>query len=372
MSGDLTLALAALGGVVLVGVVAHGAWQARRADPKKAVTADSRFEPREPVMGGAEDAAPGDALPAGSRSDARSAGASAASPGRDELTIDGAPSRQQLRRSMPRVDALIDVIVPMTLEAPVTGDAVLSHLPGSRRAGSKPFFIEGLNADNGEWEAPVAGQRYGELQAGLQLANRSGALNEIEYSEFVQKLEVFADAVGAMADFPDLLDVAARARELDAFAGEHDAQMSVQLRARSAAWSVGYVVQQASRHGFVPGVLPGRLVLPSAEEGAPPVLTLTFDSQAALSDDPGAAALRELALGFDVSQTDVAASPFAAWHASAIALSQDLDADVVDDRGQPLTSAGFTFIDGELVRLYEALQARDLAAGSPAARRLFS
>ncbi|MEI2677818.1 MAG: hypothetical protein V9G29_08225 [Burkholderiaceae bacterium] len=40
MSGDLTLALAALGGVVLVGVVAHGAWQARRADPKKAVTAD--------------------------------------------------------------------------------------------------------------------------------------------------------------------------------------------------------------------------------------------------------------------------------------------------------------------------------------------
>lgn len=371
MSGNLTVALAALGGVVLAGVVAHGAWQARRADPKKVAPSAPRPEPREPVMGPAGDPSLEDTLPGVLHREGQS-DEGPSNPGSHELTIDGAPTRQQLRRAMPRVDALIDVIVPMTLEAPVTGDAVLAHLPGSRRAGSKPFFIEGLNADHGEWEPPVAGQRYGELQAGLQLANRTGALNEIEYSEFVQKLESFVEAIGAMADFPDMLDVAARARELDAFAGEHDAQMAVQLRARGAAWSVGYLVQQASRHGFVPGVLPGRLVLPSAEDGAPPVLTLTFDSQAALSDDPNAAALRELTLGFDVSQTDPVASPFAVWHASAIGLSQDLDADLVDDRGQPLTEAGFTFIDGELVRLYAALQARDLPAGSAAARRLFS
>jgi hypothetical protein len=37
-----------------------------------------------------------------------------------------------------------------------------------------------------------------------------------------------------------------------------------------------------------------------------------------------------------------------------------------------LTPDGFAFIDGELVRLHEALAARDLAAGSAAARRLFS
>jgi hypothetical protein len=175
-----------------------------------------------------------------------------------------------------------------------------------------------------------------------------------------------------MADFPDMMDVAGRARELDAFAGDHDAQMVLLLRARSAAWSVGYVLQQASHHGFVPGVLPGRLVLPSDEDDAPPVLTLNFDPQAALSDDPNQAALRELTLGFDVAQTDVAKSPFAAWQASATGLARDLDAGMVDDRGQPLTPDSFAFIDGELVRLYEALAARDLAAGSAAARRLFS
>lgn len=368
MTSDLTLALAVLGGAVLIGVIAHGAWQARKVGPKKAEQPSARAEPREPVLG----AVPHDTLPGAYAPEADELSGRVAPHLGDAGVATAVAGRTLPRRMTPRIDALIDVIVPLTLEAPVTGDAVLSHLPGSRRAGSKPFFIEGLNADSGEWEPPLPGQRYGELQAGLQLANRTGALNEIEYSEFVQKLEVFADAIGAMADFPDMREVAARARELDAFAGEHDAQMAVQLRARSAAWSIGYVLQQASRHGFVPGVLPGRLVLPSAEDGAPPVLTLAFDSQAALSDDPHTAALQVLALGFDVSQTDPQAAPFAAWQASAQGLAQDLDADIVDDRGQPLTAEGFAFIDSELVRLYAALQARDLAAGSAAARRLFS
>ena len=46
-----------------------------------------------------------------------------------------------------------------------------------------------------------------------------------------------------MADFPDMLDVVARARELDDFASQHDAQLAVHLRANGAAWSVGYVQQ---------------------------------------------------------------------------------------------------------------------------------
>lgn len=350
---SLTIALAGLGGVVLAAVVAHGAWQARKAGPKR--PEEAPVEPREPVLGDATE---------------RIEPAAQHEP---ESSLPAMPAMPTLpRRPSARIDALIDAIAALTLEAPVSGDLLLAHQPPSRRAGSKPFLIEGLNTETGEWENPVPGQHYSELQAGVQLANRTGALNEIEYSEFVQKIEPFAEAIGAMADFPDMRDVAARARELDTFAGEHDAQMAVQLRARSAAWSIGYVVQQASSHGFVPGVLPGRLVMPSAEDGAPPLLTLVFDSQAALSDDPNSAPLRELTLGFDVSQTDAAARPFAAWQASATALSNDLDADIVDDRGQPLTPEGFAFIDGELVRLYEALQGRDLAAGSAAARRLFS
>jgi ZipA, C-terminal FtsZ-binding domain len=102
------------------------------------------------------------------------------------------------------------------------------------------------------------------------------------------------------------------------------------------------------------------------------VLTLTFDSQAALADDPNLAAVREVTLAFDVPQTDPKAAPFATWQSSAQALAQAMDATVVDDHGRALGAESFAAIGNELGQLYAALEARDLAAGSPAARRLFS
>jgi hypothetical protein len=283
-----------------------------------------------------------------------------------------APARRISKRLPLQLDALIDACATITIDAPVAGDVVLAHLPSKRHVGSKLVIVEGLDSETGAWEVPAAARRYGELQAGVQLASRTGALNEIEYSEFVQRMQTFAEAIGASMDPPDMLDVTARARELDAFASQHDAQLAVHLHARGAAWSVGYIQQHARRHGFVPGVVPGRLVYPPTEEGAPPVLTLTYDSQAALADEPDRAAVRDVTLAFDVPQTAPGAEPFQAWQAAAQALAVGMDAEVVDDEGRPLSSAGFESIGGELGQLYAALEARDLAAGSPAARRLFS
>lgn len=356
----LTVALAVLAGLVLAGIVAHGAWQSRRGpagrDPSVAVPR----EVREPVFDA--DGVSEVAIPA-PVPDAEGAAVDA------EPMI---PEARPARRTMPRLDALIDALITLRLDAPISAELALAHLPPTRRAGGKPFLIEGLNAEMGEWEHPRVGQHYGEFQAGVQMANRTGAINEIEFSEFVQTIQAFADAIGATADVPDMLDVVARGRELDAFAGEHDAQLAVRLRSRGSAWSVGYLEQHAARHGFVAGLVPGRLVLPAAEEGAPPVLSLSFDPIAALSEDPAQAVVREATLAFDVPQTDPSGDPFSAWQASAQALSLGMDAEVVDDQGRPLSANGFAAIGSELGQLYDALAARDLAAGSAAARRLFS
>ena len=82
--------------------------------------------------------------------------------------------------------------------------------------------------------------------------------------------------------------------------------------------------------------------------------------------------MRDVTLSFDVPQTDPKAEPFIAWQASAQALSLGMDAAIVDDDGRPLSSGGFEAIGAELGALYTALEARGLAAGSVAARRLFS
>jgi hypothetical protein len=270
------------------------------------------------------------------------------------------------------VDALIDAIVPLALEAPVSGEHALQHLPPSRRAGTKPFTIEGLDSRTGTWETLSPGRQYGELQAGVQLANRSGALNEIEYSEFVQKIEGFAEAIGARADIPDMLEVVARARELDALAAPLDAQLSITLRTNGVAWSVGFVQQVAARLGLVPGAVAGRWVLPAAEEGAPPMLALSVDPQAALAEDPQTAVVRECQLALDVPQTPSSVEPFPAWHLMGKKLADDLDATPCDDQGQPITLHAFDAIGKEIDELYRRLEQLDLAAGSPTARRLFS
>ncbi len=341
----LTTALVIVAVLALAALAAHGLWSTRRARPRRALAEATPVAPErvEPTLGD---------MPAGE------AGAAA-------------PLPAVPRRADARIDALIDAIATLALEAPASGEMLLAHLPSSRRAGSKPFIVEGLNATTGDWEALSLGQRYGELQAGVQLANRSGALNEIEYSEFVQKLQAFADAIAAVPDFPDMLDVVARARELDAFANPHDATLSVLLRANSVAWSVGYIQQCAQRHGFVPGALAGRLVQPADEEGAPPVLVLAFDAQAALAEDAAMAAVRELTLLLDVAQTPESVEPFAAWHAAIRALADDMDATAVDDQGRPLTLQHFAAIHEELNKLYRALESRDMAAGTAVARRLF-
>ncbi len=48
-----------------------------------------------------------------------------------------------------------------------------------------------------------------------------------------------------------------------------------------------------------------------------------------------------------------------------------MDATAVDDEGQPITLQQFAAIAEELTKLYRALESRDMAAGSPVARRLF-
>lgn len=358
----LGTALAVLGVVVLLALALHGWWTTRRARPRLLTGSDAagsgagagdRIEP--PLGGEALPAAPDAAQPAPLR---------------------GVPPM----RRVPRLDALIDAIVPLALEAPVTGELLLMHLPPTRRAGSKPFYIEGLDADSGVWEPPTPGRRYTELQAGVQLANRSGAINEIEYSEFLQKIGAFADAVGAGIDgarAPDMLDVVARARELDAMTTPLDVQLTVTLRANEAAWSLGYLQQVAGKIGFVLGAVPGRLVLPSADEGAPPLLVLAVESQAALAalgnegDAPGTG-VRNCTLTLDVPQTPASAEPFPAWQLAGKQLADDLDATPIDDQGRPINLHAYAAISQELDALYLRLDALDLAAGSAAARRLFS
>lgn len=344
MSG-FTVGLAIIGGLLLALLVAWNAWTTRRNTPRQPEAASTIAEP-----------APTQPME------------------RTEPVMDDEPlaASLPLPEKKPRLDALIDVLAPISVEGVVSGEAALAGLPPTRRAGSKPFAVEGRNEQTHEWETPRAGQRYTAFQAGVQLANRNGALNEIEYSEFVMKTQAFADAINGAPEFPEMRDEVSRARELDQFASSHDAQLGFTLRARNTAWSPGYVHQHAARLGFLAGAIPGRLVLPAGTPGHPPILGLSFSTQAALADDPAQSAIRELTLSLDVPQVARSEQPFVRMRDAAIALAAAMDGLITDDDGRVIPADALDVIGNDLEHLYDTLDARDLSAGSPQARRLFS
>lgn len=346
---NLQIGLAILGGLVLLAMAAHAAWKARKNRPRQAA-------PNDPGLGPDNESQVGAGI----------------EPGLDVAAFDVASFPLPLLEKRASMDALIDVIAPIALEGLVSGDAALAAMPPTRRAGSKPFAIEGFNESQRRWETPLVGQRYLLFQAGVQLANRSGALNEIEYSEFVMKTQAFCDAINGTPDFPEMREEVARARELDQFASDHDAQLGFVLRARNAAWSPGYVQQNAARLGFVAGAIPGRMVVPASTAGMPPVLGLSFDTQAALADDPAQSAIRDVAISLDVAQVDRSERAFERMREAALALAESMDGVVTDDNGQPLAPEAMDVIGAELEQLYDTLDQRDLSAGSALARRLFS
>ncbi len=345
---SLQLSLLGLGALVLVVVWGFNQWTSRRSRPRQATQHTVASEPdvnAEPVLG-AEAAL--------------------------EPTLEDDFSHLPLPERKLALDPLIDVVAVVEVDAVVSGDAALAAMPSTRRVGSKAFFAEGLSESSGEWEPLLPGRRYTGFQVGIQLANRLGPLNEIEYSEFVVKTQAFADAINGSVNFPDMLEEVARARELDQFASAHDAQLSMTLHARSAAWSPGYVQQHAARLGFVAGAIPGRMVLPAAVQGLPPVLALSFDMQAALADDPDMSAVRAIVLSLDVPQVSRSEQPFERLRHTLQTLSRDMDAVLTDGANQALSEQALDQVATELQGLYDALDARELSAGSAQARRLFS
>ena len=178
---SLQIGLAVAGGLVLAGVVAHSAWSARKNKPKQPTpelapgqTADTGHKPSRV----SEPAALHGALH--ERYEPRFDAVADQDSGLAALS---ALTTMMAIEKKPGLDALIDVIAPVLLESPVSGEAALVAVPTTRRVGSKPFAVEGANVHTGEWEFPAVGQRYSAFQCGVQLANRMGALNQIEYSE---------------------------------------------------------------------------------------------------------------------------------------------------------------------------------------------
>ena len=139
--------LAIAGGLVLVLVVAHSTWTSRQSQPKQA----------EPFLSNDELEAL-EVLP------------TEVSSIEPDAELEQSMHAQVTERDIKsQLDALIDVIATIELDSPVSGEAAIAALPPIRRVGNKLFMVEGLNADNGNWESLHTQRYYSAFQAGIQI-----------------------------------------------------------------------------------------------------------------------------------------------------------------------------------------------------------
>lgn len=263
------------------------------------------------------------------------------------------------------VDPLIDCLIPLSLETPVRGDKILPALQTLRRVGNKPIHYIGF-AVSGEWEPIVHGGVYTKLQAGVQMATRTTALNELEYSELVTRLRAVADEIGAEPEVPDMIEVMAEARILHRFVAGHDAQLGVNLAANGAPWAMSTLIGALENAGF--DVRPdGRFAMPDKESAGGGVL-FTLSTNVTL----GADTTSRLTLLLDVPCVAPARDGFGRMVETARGLTQRLDATIVDDFDRPLVDEALDEIKSQVGEFYQEMDAADIPAGSTRALRLFS
>ncbi|MGO4329951.1 cell division protein ZipA C-terminal FtsZ-binding domain-containing protein [Cupriavidus sp. 2TAF22] len=272
------------------------------------------------------------------------------------------------------IDPLIDCIVPLHLERKQSGDRILPLTGRLRRAGTKQVHLEGLRAESNAWEAVTAGHQYEDLQVAVQLANRGGALNALEFSEFVNAVEALAESLDASAGLPDMSETVANGRELDAFAASCDVQLGVNVISDGAPWSAAYVQTVATQDGLVLSRDGTRFTRyqPGPDGMQRALFTLQFGDTNFLRDDLTAKAGRQITLLLDVPSAAQATKPFKTVCEYGYSLAQRMGAQLVDDNMHPLSEASFVAIFGHLQALYDKLEARGMPAGSPVALRLFS
>ncbi len=362
---DFEAGLWAMGGVFLVGVVSYNKWQEYKTkkNVERAFSSD-----HDDVLMKSSDAVPAPAPVSRTEPTLQNDNSveAAASDMAEDVPNDSdmgdedvfAPSVPQ--RELP-VDELIDCVIPLALAAPVRGEKVLSITHVLRHVGNKSVHFVGQR-DDGSWEPLTYGSVYRVLCAGVQLANRSTALNEIEYSELIMRLRQIADELDAEPDAPDMSRVMAAARELHQFVSEYDARLSVNIVANGVPWAINTLLAALERQGF--DLRPdGRLVMPDGDGG----VLFSLSTNVTLA----AETTSRLTLLLDVPCVAPTRDGFGAMTACARVLAARLDGTVVDDTDQPLTEAALGEIAGQVTTFYGHMEEASVPAGSIRAQRLF-
>ena len=339
---DLQIGLISLGVLLILAVVCFNWWQDRRIRQKM----QEQFPETEQdhLMGG---------LPP--TVERREPGLSK----RDSVAAEALPD------DTAEVDPATEVVIDIAFGFPVPAQQLHPIISAIHRVGSKPVRIFAEREGGGHRAKLRENESYASMQLAVLLANRSGPLTDIEWSQLWSVAQGLAEKFEGSLEGPEQGEVLRRAQELDKVCAALDAQvgLALQLDGTIAVRDVTRVVKET---GFLAH---GRQLAWMAESGQPR-FTMLFDGV-----QPGevqSAGVDRIDLLLDLPHSPADEQAFSRMASVGRDLASRLNATLIDDQGRPLADGADHAIDVKLLDLYSKLDGAGFPAGAERTARLFS
>jgi hypothetical protein len=262
-------------------------------------------------------------------------------------------------------DPSTEVVIEITFQGPMLGEDLVPLLQPLRSAGRKPVRIFAQDSE-GQLDARLRldGQ-YASVHLAVLLANRSGPLSAIEWSQVWNRAQSLADQLESALEGPDQQHVLEAASRLDDTCAALDTQVGLTLLLGSMR-PVSEVTAAARSMGFVP--FEGRL----AWLGDYGLVCFSLSRADTEPMDAGMASVDRLTMLLDVPCSPVDTRAFGKMVEVGFELARRIGGELVDDQMRPLQQGAEVAIDEKLKVLYSQLEKAGFAAGSPRARRVFA
>ena len=277
-----------------------------------------------------------------------------------------------LVRQTPVLSAEIDSIALVLADTPIESRQYELVVGQSKQLGNVRW--EGLIG--GLWQ-PIglpALEAYRELRAGIQLADRRGAIDSVALNAFNDMVAQFAAKIGAVSQREEVSVALARAQRVDAFCADTDIEIAVNIVGKNGATFAVTKVRGLAESNGMYAIESGEYVLHDDQGKVLITLRNIEPSEPAGIKRGGGATgyLTGLTLALDVPRTADADRVFDRMFALALKFADALHGDVVDDNKKILTANGRKVIADTIVHIMAQMDAQAIAPGSSAALRLYA
>ncbi len=239
-----------------------------------------------------------------------------------------------------------------------------------RRIG-KPVRSFGLRAD-GVWEALTGNPRnaYSQMELGLQLADRGGAVAQDQIDAFCRTLYTFAADAGGAVICPDKEEALARASELDMFCMNVDVLMGLNVVATDTHPFTSEAIHTAATGASLTLERDG--VYHARDANGQSLFTLINQEENPFPQDGRGLTTHGVTLLFDVPRVADGVNVFDRMTEFGYSLADRLSGRLVDDNGRAVGNDSLNRDRERLVEFYTRMQRQNIPAGGERALRLFA